>query len=64
MVMRVAEDFVKCRLSCDMRVEGSSEVREEERLRWAEQTGYAKALHTLEAACLQPKAAHSTSAGR
>ena len=47
-----------------MRVEGSSEEREEERLRRAEQTGYSKALHTLEAACLQPKAAHSTSAGR
>ena len=31
-VKRVTEDFVKCRLSWDMRVEGSKEVREEERL--------------------------------
>lgn len=32
MVKRVTEDFVKCQLSWDMRVEGSNEVREEERL--------------------------------
>lgn len=32
MVVRAAEDFVKCRLSCDMRVEGSREEREEESL--------------------------------